>query len=428
VVVIKRLAIAGAVIGLSLGGWAQTSSSPQLSVKLPVAQTAGNSAVGTKTAALTPGQKFVMDAVNMAVALPQSDPQDRLRVLASAASVASTTDPAVAQKLSREGLEIETELIAAGQKPVVSLMSSGRVDCNAAQQFVENLPPASVPEGEQSLIGAITSCPKQTLDPASRKLDAAMEKNVGAPRALMAAIEAQGATSPWTQDHFEKAFSSLPDPKESAAAAEDFAALYSSVAGAVKKPLASKAGLQLMSWLAKIDDSPLRSTAIRTAGGAMEQALGAEGYRQALATDAVANTLLHSTSNIQNMGQPQNLGVSVLAAMEDNGSDQSDRLRVLPASERAREAAAHGFASTKGGDKQQAGQYFDMAFAALDEAWDGRTAENDTAAVVQEVGEAAAQTGSLDALERAQKLRDSSAQAIAMLAVARVVASNGVIQ
>ena len=42
------------------------------------------------------------------------------------------------------------------------------------------------------------------------------------------------------------------------------------------------------------------------------------------------------------------------------------------------------------------------------------------------ISEAAAQVDSLNALTRAQKLRDSSAQAIAMLAVARVVASNGV--
>jgi hypothetical protein len=35
---------------------------------------------------------------------------------------------------------------------------------------------------------------------------------------------------------------------------------------------------------------------------------------------------------------------------------------------------------------------------------------------------------SVNALSRAQKMRDSSAQAIAMLAVARVVASNGITQ
>jgi hypothetical protein len=424
VAAVKKLAIAGAVIGLSLGAWAQTSS-PQLSAKAP-AKSVGAS-TGVRTVA-SPGQKFVMDAVNMAVALPQSDPQDRLRVLLNAASVASTIDPALARKLSGEGLRIEAELIQSGQKPVASLMSLGRIDCAAAQQFVENLPPASVAQAEQSLIGAITSCPKQTLDPASRKLDAALERNMGAPRALMAAMEAQGMKSAWTQEHFEKAFSSLPDPKDAAPAAQDFAALYSGMAPALEKTLARKTGLQLLSWLAKIDDTPARSTAIRTTAGAMHQALGAEDYRQALESDAVANTLVRSAAKGENPQPPWEPGVSVLAAIEENGSDQSDRLRDLPAPERAREAAAHGFASAQGGDKEQAARYFDMAFAAADEAWDGRTAESDTSAVVQEVGEAAAQAGSLDALERAQKLRDSSAQAIAMLAVARVVASNGVVQ
>jgi hypothetical protein len=50
----------------------------------------------------------------------------------------------------------------------------------------------------------------------------------------------------------------------------------------------------------------------------------------------------------------------------------------------------------------------------------------DAAALVQEVGEAAAQINSINALTKAQGMRDSSAQAIAMLAVARVVASNGI--
>jgi hypothetical protein len=67
-----------------------------------------------------------------------------------------------------------------------------------------------------------------------------------------------------------------------------------------------------------------------------------------------------------------------------------------------------------------------MAFSAVDEVWEARTPEMNAAAVVQEISEAAAQVDSLNALTRAQKLRDSSAQAIAMLAVARVVASNGV--
>jgi len=84
------------------------------------------------------------------------------------------------------------------------------------------------------------------------------------------------------------------------------------------------------------------------------------------------------------------------------------------------------FAAGTSGDKQQARKYFDMAFSAADEVWDARTPETDAAAVVQEISEAAAQVDSLNALTRAQKLHDSSAQAIGMLAVARVVGSNGV--
>lgn len=425
----NKLAIAGAAIFLSFNGWAQTSS-PQLSARPPVVRADENPPAGPQApTAFTQGQKFALDAVNMAVALPQSDQQDRLRVLATAVNVVSPADPVFARKLSREGLRIESELIQAGQKPAVSMMAGGRVDCSAALDFVENLPPASVPQAEQSLIGAVTRCSKQTLDPVSRKLDAALEKNIGAPRAMMAAMMAQGTNSQWTRAHTEKAFSSLPDPKESAAVAADFAALYAGLAADLEKTLARKTGLQLLDWLGEIEDSPRRSQAIRTTSAAMQQALGEQDYRQALESDAVANMLVRRSETFQS-GQfaATKPGISVLAAMANNSKDQSDRLRALPSPQRAREAAAYGFASAQAGDKHQAAQYFDMAFSAVDEAWEGRASQTDTAALVQEVGEAAAQSGSLDALQRAQRLHDSPAQAIAMLAVARVVASKGVIQ
>ena len=86
------------------------------------------------------------------------------------------------------------------------MMSSGQVDCAAALNFVENLPDSAVLRAEQSLIGAVTTCPKQTLDPVSRKLDAGLEKHVVAPRALMAAMAAQGEGSAWSQEHFAKMF------------------------------------------------------------------------------------------------------------------------------------------------------------------------------------------------------------------------------
>jgi hypothetical protein len=420
----KKLAVTSVVLGLSLSGLAQATS-PQISQS----QTSGRpSASGRTGAPLTPGQTFVVETVRMAVALPESDQQDRLRVLSAAAETVAPVDRALARKLWREGARIESELIRAGQKPVVSLMASGQTDCVAAQNFVENLPPEAAVHAEQSLIGAISSCSRQTLDPVSRKLDAALEKKVVAPRALMAAMEAQGTKSPWSQEHFGKMFSSLPDAGENTGEAENFAAMYARMAGDVDPAAAAKAGLQLVDWLGKMNHTPLRSMAIRIAAGAMQQALGEQGFQQALHTDVVANTLVSNSGKWQKVERAPAPGVSVLAAMADNGADQSDRLRNLPPAERAREAAAHGFASATGGDKTQAARYFDMAFAAADDAWEARGTETNAAEAVQEVGEAAAQVNSINALSRAQTLRDSSAQAIAMLSVARVVSSNGLVR
>jgi hypothetical protein len=241
----------------------------------------------------------------------------------------------------------------------------------------------------------------------------------------MAVMAAQGESSAWSQQHFAKMFAALPDPKESAAEAENIAAMYMQMSGSVGKDLAAKTGLQFLNWLGKVDDSPLRTLSIRITTEAMQHALGAEGYQKALESDLVANTTVQNAFYKREIQRPEPEGVSILSAMGNKG-DQTERLRGLPATQRAREAAAQGFASGTSGDKQQAGKYFDMAFSAADEVWDARTPEANAAAVVQEISEAAAQVDSLNALARAQKLRDSSAQAIAMLAVARVVASNGV--
>ena len=377
---------------------------------------------------LTPEQKFVVDTVNMAVALPQPDPQDRLRVLATAANVISPIDQKTAKTLWREGVRIESELVQLGRKPAVSLMASGQADCASAQSFVENLSESFVLAAEQSLIGALTSCKKQTLDIVARKLDAALQKGIVAPRALMATMEAEGTKSPWSQKHFEEMFHSLPDPGENAAEAENFAAMYARMSGEVEKGAAKKAGLELLEWLGKLEDSGLRTLAIQITTGAMKQALGEQAYQDALSGDVVAASVVQRAQNgaERKIERPPVESVSVLQAMKENGSDQSDRLRELPASQRAREAAAHGFAAGTSGDKQQASKYFDMAFAAVDEVWQARTPEQDTAAVVEEVSEAAAEVDSVNALTRAQKLRDPSAQAIGMLAVARVVAGSGI--
>jgi hypothetical protein len=415
----QKFLAAAVVLGLSLTGMAQQNN-PSLPRSKPQA------AATTSPAKLTREQKFVIDTVKMAVALPESDPQDRLRVLSTAADVVSPIDKKMARGFWHEGARIETDLVRVGQTPAVSMMSSGLVDCAAALNFVENLPDNAVLHAEQSLIGAVTSCPKQTLDPVSRKLDAGLEKRIVASRALMATMAAQGESSAWSQQHFAKMFDALPDPKENAPEAENIAAMYMQMSGSVSKDIASKSGLQLLNWLGKIDDSPLRTLSITITTEAMQKALGAEGYKKALESDVVANTTVQNAGTPREIERPQQESVSILSAMDSRGTDQTERLRSLPASQRAREAAADGFATGTGGNKQQASKYFDMAFSAADEVWDARTPEQNAAAVVQEISEAAAQVDSLNALSRAQKLRDSSAQAIAMLAVARVVASNGV--
>lgn len=417
---IHKCLAAVVVLGLSLTGTAQQSNNPSL--KRPAKPQAASST----PAKLTREQKFVVDTVRMAVALPESDPQDRLRVLSTAADVILPIDKKMARGFWNEGARIESDLVRIGQTPAISMMSGGLVDCATALNFVENLPDSAVLRAEQSLIGAVTSCPKQTLDPVSRKLDAGLEKRIVASRALMSVMAAQGESSAWSQQHFAKMFDALPDPKENAAEAENIAAMYMQMSGAVSKDIATKSGLQLLTWLGKVPDSPLRTLSITITREAMQKALGAEGYQKALESDVVANTTVQNAGEQREIQRPEPESVSILSAMDNRGTDQTERLRALPPSQRAREAAADGFATGTSGNKQQASKYFDMAFSAADEVWDARTPEQNAAAVVQEISEAAAQVDSLNALSRAQKMRDSSAQAIAMLAVARVVASNGV--
>jgi len=377
---------------------------------------------------LTPQQNFVIDAVRLAVSLRQPDPQDRLRVLAVAADVISPIDQKTAKNLRREGVTIEAQLVQAGQRPAVSIMASGQADCALAQNFVTNLRENSVVAAEQSLVGALTSCRKQTLQVVAMKLDAALKRRIVAARALMATMEAMGTKSQWSQEHFEEMFRSLPDPKDNAFEAENFAAMYARMSSEVDQGIAKKTGLGLVEWLGKLDDGGMRSMAVNITSDAMKHALGDKGFEDAVSGDVVAGSVIRSVQNgaPAKIERPPVESASVLEAMKHNGSDQTASLRDLPASHRAREAAAHGFAAGTSGDKQQASKYFDMAFDAVDEVWDARRPEQNAAAVVEEVSEAAAQVDSVNAFMRAQKLRDSSAQAIAMLAVARVVAGTRV--
>ncbi len=375
---------------------------------------------GTTPAKKDPGKAFVLDVVNSAVALPQPDPQDRLRVLQSAASIAAPIDSGLAHRLADEGAHLEAELIASGEQPVVSVFSSGEVDCATAVQFVESVPAGAMDKAQDSMLAAITTCAKAE-EPGRLKLQAALESGVVAAKPLLALMERSGASSRWSQQEFAKVFSSLP--ADDAKHAPDFAAMFTHMAPAVDKDLARDAGLKFLDWLAKQKDGGERNLAVSTTVGTLRDVLGEEKFAEALRSDVVAQSIARTEGAPGEVELPKEDNVSVLAAMRDNGNDVTDSLLSMPPSVRACDAAAHGFASGTSGDRKAADHYFDMAFSAADEVWSKRKDIHDAPAIVEEVSEAAAQVDPVAALGRAQKLSDPSAQAIGMLAVARVAAA-----
>jgi hypothetical protein len=365
---------------------------------------------------------FVLNVVKSAVALPQPDPQDRLRVLSSAASVVATVQPETAKSLAKEGAQVESEIIANGEQPAVSILSSGQVDCTTMADFVQRLAPASLAMAEDSLVAAITACPKQTADAARVKVETALDAGAIAARPLMALMESAGAKSQWSQTVFTKMFGALPDATTPLAKKEatNYAAMFLNMAPQVDQDTARDAGIKFLDWLAKMPPQGERNLAVNMTTDSMKQALGA-GYEDALAKDVVAKGIAATAGQTGEVAHEEEESVSVLQAMDNAGKDRTEELSKLPPSLRAREAAAHGFAAGTSGNKKLADRYFDMAFAAVDNVWSKRTPENNAAAVVEEVSEAAAQVNPVTALQRSQHLQDPSAQAISMLAVARVV-------
>jgi len=369
-------------------------------------------------------QKFVLDVVHSAVALPQPDPQDRLRVLSEAVNVAQPIDPKLAQQLAREGTAIETKLLAEGQRPAASMLAEGHVDCASALSFVQSIPTSAVIDTQQSLIGAITSCPKQVDDAAKSKLEAAMQQGVVAGRPILALMDSEGMTSPWSQSMFVNMFSSLPqDAAPLAKEAPNYAAMFSQLARQMDKDAVKGAGTNLLLWLARLPDSAQRSVAVNLTTGALSDALGPEKYQELLRSDVNLQQVANSANQDAVLPPPDEgeESVNVLGAL-GNTSDRTQSLQGMSPAKRAREAAASGFASGTSGDRKTADHYFDIAFAAVDEVWADRASSGVNAPeVVQEVSDAAAQVDPVAALQRSQKLQDPSAEAISMLAVARVV-------
>jgi hypothetical protein len=377
-----------------------------------------------KVSAQTVKKKFVLDVVQTAVALPQPDPQDRLRVLNSAANVIGPIDHKMALRFGKEGTRIEAELITSGQTPAVSMLSTGNVDCASAAQFAESIPPAAVLQAEQSLIGAITSCPNEALAPAQRKLETALAQGVVAPRGLLALMERVGVKTRWSQTTFEKMFSALPsEAAANKAEAPNYSAMYERMAPELDKDVVKSTGVKLLVWLGKLPDSGERNIAVNMTTDSMKQALGEKAYDEALSSDVMAQQAAALAGGKGEIEHPPEESVSVLEAIGSSGSDQTEALGKMPASLRARSAAADGFATGTDGNPKLAERYFDIAYGALEEVWNNRgDGKTDAPAVLEEVNEAAAHVNAVEALQRAQKLSDPSAQAISMLAVARVVA------
>jgi hypothetical protein len=368
-------------------------------------------------------EKFVIDVVKSAVALPQPDQQDRLRVLATAANVVMPVNQAMAKQFAKEGAQIEADLIRQGTTPAVSVLQEGHFDCASAAQFVESIPTQAVAKAENSLIGIISNCKKQGFEPAKQKLMTALNEGVIAPRALMALVEADGPKTRWSQDVFAHMFSSLPAPDSETARTEapNFAAMYLRMAPEIDKDAATQTGMKFLEWLNKVPDSNERTMAINMTVGQMKQTLGEQAFNEALESNVIARQVASQAGQPAELPHGQEEVTSVLSAMQSNGVDRTEEISKLAPSMRAREAAAHGFATGTAGDRKTADRYFDIAFSALDEVWANRAEQKDAPAVVEEVSEAAAQVDSIAALKRAQALSDPSAQAIGMLAVARTV-------
>lgn len=371
-----------------------------------------------------PKQSFALDVVKSAVDIPQPDPQDRLRVLVAASDVALPLKPSMARNLSKEGLRIEQEIIQRGDVPAASMMSTGAVDCPSVEQLASNITPDKVLAAETTLIGAVSRC--DSAVPIVQRLDqTAIDSNIAAPRLTTTLMDQLGPKSAWSQEQFDKFFRALPSNDADAAnRAPDFAALYARMAPEVDPDAARSAGLRLLDWLGKLDAGGPRNLAVNATTDAMKEALKGD-YDKALETDVVARQVAQTAGQPGEVETKPEESVSVLGALDSTRNDRSAELTQLPATQRAREAAASGFADGTQGDRKLASRYFDIAFDALNDVWSNRSQSADAAAIVQEVSEAAAQVDPVNALQRARKLTDPTAQAIGMIAIARVVAAEG---
>lgn len=420
-----RQAIAFALTLASPFAFAQEQPKPAKVPPHPTRNSSGPAqAVSAAPEQFAQRSKFAVSVLQSAVALPQNDPQSRLRVLVSAARLAhSLGNVALKKSLAREGIEIETRLISSGQQPQVSMVETGIVDCTAVAELVDALRPEALSAADHTVAGAVTSCPKQTLPTVERKLTDAIQHGDAPPLAMMAAMQAAGPKSNWTLQQFEALFSSLPDAKDHASvtSAPMYANVYQRFARDVDAGVARTAGTKLLAWLGKMDPSPERIEAATTTTSTMKAIVGEQRFQEVLESDPIVAQAAQLAGQPLQMPVPdadtQVLHVGNLDTTQDHTADLENE----PAPRRAREAAAYGYAAANAGDKQLASRYFDTAFGALNDVWSDRLPGLNVAGLIDEVTEAAANVDPVEALKRAQRLQDSSAQALSMIAVAHTI-------
>lgn len=408
---------------LALASWLANAQETQKVPPHPTRHTAGP-AVGVSAAPqqLAQRSKFALNVLQSAVALPQNDPQDRLRVLVSAAQLANSLSPKLKTSLAREGIDLESRLIGSGQLPQASMVESGIVDCTAVGGLVDALRPEAMASADRTISAAVRSCPKQSLEPIERKLSDALQRGAAPPRALMAAMEASGAKSNWTLQQFDAVFSNLPDVKDrtSITNAPLYAGLYEKFVPSVDAASARNAGVKLLAWIGKMDQAPERIQAATTATRAMKKALGAEGFQEVTESDPIAAQAAQLAGQPAQMPLPEE-ETQVQIGRLDLSQDHSADLENYPAPRRAREAAAYGFAAGSNGDTRLAQRYFDIAFSALNDVRSNQLPGIDVPSVISEVSQAAANVDPVAALQRAQRLQDNSSQALSMIAIAQTV-------
>jgi predicted glycosyltransferase len=99
--------------------------------------------------------------------------------------------------------------------------------------------------------------------------------------------------------------------------------------------------------------------------GVLRETLGDAKLKEALQSNVVAQSVAQTEGQPGEVQHPEEESVSVLEAMGNKG-DQSERLKELPPSLRAREAAANGFATGTRGDRKLADRYFDLVLVHAD--------------------------------------------------------------